>query len=47
MHREQNKNRDNMMKPQTNTFSKYCKDKTQKKIDVKYAHIIQHPYNKQ
>jgi hypothetical protein len=31
----------------TNTFSKYCKDNTKKKFDIKYAYIIQSPYNNQ
>jgi hypothetical protein len=33
-------------KPQTNAFSKYYEDNT-KKLDIKYTHIIQGPYNKQ
>jgi len=41
-----NKHRNKTVKPQTNTFSKYCKDNT-KKFDIKYTHIIQRPYNKQ
>jgi hypothetical protein len=40
------KQRKKMTKPQTNTFSKYCKDNT-KKFDVRYTHIIQGTYNKQ
>jgi hypothetical protein len=35
-----------MVKPQTNTFLKYCEDNT-KKFDIKYTHIIQSPYNVQ
>jgi hypothetical protein len=36
-----------MMKLQTHTFSKYRENNTQKKFDIKYAPIIQGPYNKQ
>jgi hypothetical protein len=32
-----------MMKSQTNTFSKYCVDKT--KFEIKYTHTIKGPYN--
>jgi hypothetical protein len=34
------------MKPETNTFSKYCKNNT-KIIDIRYTHITEDPYNKQ
>jgi hypothetical protein len=43
---EQQQNRNKMMKPQTNTVSKYWEDNTQNKFDMKYTHIIQDVYNK-
>jgi acetylglutamate synthase len=43
---KQKRHRHNTMKPQTNTFSKYCKDNTQKKFDIKYTHIIQGSYKR-
>jgi len=47
MQQQQNKNNTNKMtKPQTNTFSKYCKDNIKKEFYKKYTHIIQDPYNK-
>jgi hypothetical protein len=46
MQKEQNKNnKDNMMKSQTNAFSKFCKYNI-KKYDIKDTHIMQGPYNK-
>jgi len=39
------KNRNKTTKPQTNTFSKYCEDKTQKKFDLKYVNVMLGPYN--
>jgi hypothetical protein len=45
-HKGQNKsNTNNMTKPQTNTFSKYCKENA-KEFDIQYTHNIQSPYNK-
>jgi hypothetical protein len=43
---ETKQHRNKVTKPQTNTFSKYCNDKT-KQLHIKYTHIIQGPYNKQ
>jgi hypothetical protein len=41
-----NQCRNNTVKPQTNIFSKYCKD-NKKDFDIKYTQITQGPYNKQ
>jgi len=38
--------RKNMMKSQTNIFSKYCEG-NKKKIDIEYTHVVQVPYSKQ